>query len=203
MSEFTEIASFATETEAGQFRSILEDRGVPAFIDGATANTMLSYVGTALGGVKLFVKTADIERATEAMSELNQEQATADGVWYCGKCEVEVDQGFQVCWSCSQPRAEVEQPAPKITEPALVASELTDDLEPESEASLRRAWRASIIGLVFFPVLTHLYSMFLLIKVSLQGTKISARGQRLFYMTLAVNVFAVCVWGSMLRSMFR
>lgn len=199
-SEFTEIANFALEAEASHFQSVLQAEGIPAFIDGAATNTMLSYVGTALGGIRLFVKTSDVSKATQVLGSRNTNPEAVNEAWSCGACEVEVDEGFQVCWSCGQARPDVENEIAKVTQP--VDPEASEEVNIESESLLRRAWRASIIGLGLLPVLTHLYSMILLIRASMHDTNLSADGQRLFYWTLLVNIFAICVWSSIFRAMF-
>ena len=204
-SEFIEVANFALETEARQMQSLLESNGVPAFIDGATANTMMSYVGTALGGVRLLVKKSDVAAAAEILQTINHQDATDSGPWHCGECGEDVDAGFDLCWACGRPRGEVGQAS--ITPKATTETEPDDffddslDIEsnPADEATLRRAWRTSIIGLCLFPVVTHLYSMYLLIRVSANGRQLSTRSQNLFYLTLAVNLIGGCVWGFVLK----
>lgn len=64
-SEFRQIASFALETEAGQFKSLLEENGISAFIDGANANTMLSYI---VGGIKLLVHTPTLREPPKSLA---------------------------------------------------------------------------------------------------------------------------------------
>ena len=72
-SEFQELTSFLTEGEAEQVRGILEEHGVDAFINGANAANALSYVGSALGGVKLFVRASEMERAIEVVQSLEED----------------------------------------------------------------------------------------------------------------------------------
>jgi len=60
----------------------------------------------------------------------------------------------------------------------------------EAESMLQRAWRTSIIGFVLFPVVTNIYSMYLLIRASTLCTQFSPAGQKLFCKTLAVNLLA-------------
>lgn len=202
-SDFVEIANFALETEALQFRSMLESHGIEAFADGTAAGTMLSYFGTALGGIRLYVKADDVAAATEVLQSINQADSVADQPWFCGKCHEDVDAGFHVCWSCGQPRAEVEQIAPPTSGESESPTTEPVDTSADEDATLMRAWRASIIGLVFFPLFTHLYSMCLLIGVGMSGAELSGYGQKRFYLTLAINLFAVVFWGSMLREYFR
>lgn len=203
-SDFVEIANFALETEALQFRSMLESHGIEAFADGTAAGTMLSYFGTALGGIRLYVKADDVAAATEVLRSINQADATDDEAWFCGECHEKVDAGFHVCWSCGQPRAEVELATPTSGGLVFATAEVEDtSSDGDEDATLMRAWRASIIGLVFFPLFTHLYSMCLLIDVGMSGAELSGFGQKRFYLTLAINLLAVLFWGSMLREYFR
>ena len=207
-SEFIEVANFALETEARQMQSLLESNGVPAFIDGATANTMMSYVGTALGGVRLLVKKSDVAAAAEILQSINHQDATDGGPWHCGECGEDVDAGFDLCWACGKPRSEVamRQLTP-TSQPPDTSDDDTGELaevetNPADEATLRRAWRTSIIGLCLFPVVTHLYSMYLLIRVSANGRELAPPAQNLFYLTMAINVVGGCVWSVILKRAF-
>ena len=51
-----------------------------------------------------------------------------------------------------------------------------------------RAWRASVIGTFVCPPILNVYSMYLLIRVSLKGPAMSARINRRFYAALAINI---------------
>lgn len=242
-SEFFEITACSNAMEAEQIRSILEEHGVSAFIDGANTNTALSYVGTALGGVRVLVPAADAEKAIEIVESARGESAVPSVPWYCGQCNETIDGAFEVCWSCGNPRADIEQPLPITpTNDACVESgfeegdvadtpipEFSDldydesnpyaspmttgstsaqcdkppEINDEAEAMLLRAWRASIIGIVFFPVATHLYSMYLLIRAANTATTFSPNGQKRFYRAFGVNVVAGCLWGMVFRTIFQ
>ena len=65
-SEYTKIASYPNAAEAEQIRNMLEENGIPAFVDGAHANTAMSFVGSALGGVKVFAAICDESDAGKA-----------------------------------------------------------------------------------------------------------------------------------------
>lgn len=184
-SELVQVASFGDVFEADQWRMLLEENGVATFIDGANANAMMPYVGTALGGVRLLVASADQSRAAEIIGTLRQQKS--DGApWFCGRCREEVDAGFDTCWSCGRPRAEVEsQPAAPLATPSEVASsEAAPDTDPApatstAEALIARAWRAAVLGIVFLPGILHLYSLSLLIRtVSIEGELSPALARR-------------------------
>lgn len=227
-SDLAQIASYASAVEADQMRAVLEEHGVTAFVDGAAAQTALSYVGSALGGVKLLVRATDAEKAIAIIDMLGGSSDLASGEWFCGECEEIVDAGFDVCWSCGKARSDVERPLPAFaaahqaeavseldhhakidavdetdedrlnpyasprdnTPPPKIAADEDVLINPEAEAILLRAWRASVIGLMLFPLITHLYSMYLLIRASMLTTKFSPAGNRRFYSAFVLNMVA-------------
>ena len=73
--------------------------------------------------------------------------------------------------------------------------------EPEVEAMLLRAWRASVIGFFFLPLILHLYSMVLLMVALKRDPHFSPTGTRRFYQSWALNVVAGLVWGSVIAYM--
>ena len=65
---------------------------------------------------------------------------------------------------------------------------------PEAEDLLRRAWIAAVLGLVFLPVITQTYSMYLLLKASNMTTEFSKKGSRRFFGALIVNLIYFVGW---------
>lgn len=223
-SSLAQVASFENAFEAEQARAILEEHGMSAFIDGANANTTLSHVGTALGGVRLFVRLEDLAAAAELLDSFSAGSEKTGPPWFCGNCQEEVDAGFECCWSCGRHREEVEQPFPPTQSAPIpsaeeasdtselptvpvdqaanpyvsprsdryLRSQIDDDAlsDPEAEALLQRAWRASIIGIVLFPPLLHLYSMYLLIQAGMITNDFSIAGRRRYYGAILVNLVA-------------
>lgn len=165
------VATFGSPAEATLARGRLEEQGIAAFLQGAETGTTLWHVGTALGGVKLQVARSDLARAKELLE--SEEAPSSVGPWTCATCGSQVDEGFEVCWSCgatfdAQPEA-AREPGPAAAEVAPPESEAVQPSAPESsreqaEELLARAWRASLIGIVLFPGLTHLYSATLLAR---------------------------------------
>lgn len=94
------IRTFLTAFEAEQAKNLLGNEGIKAFIEGANAQTALSYIGSAVGGVKLLVPAEDVDRAEQALTRV----APKLGPWLCGHCFSEVDEGFDVCWKCGADR---------------------------------------------------------------------------------------------------
>ena len=75
------------------------------------------------------------------------------------------------------------------------------EINQYAEAMLLRAWRASIIGIVFVPFVLHMYSMYLLIRAAMIATTFSPDGSKRFYRAFIVNVIAGCVWGTIIGLM--
>jgi hypothetical protein len=122
-SDFVEIAACANAVEAEQIRSVLDQHGVAAFVDGAAANTALSYVGTALGGVRVLVSATDAARAAEIVETGRDESNIMHSPWYCGQCHETIDGSFELCWSCGNAREDVERPLPDTGEEVHFESE--------------------------------------------------------------------------------
>lgn len=76
------------------------------------------------------------------------------------------------------------------------AEEAEVSADPEVMATITRAWRAAIIGLVVCPVVLQFYSMWLLVCASSSGKSFDASANRWFYATLAVDVGFLAVVGA-------
>ena len=218
------LAVFPSVPQADQVRAALESQGVPAFVDGAHAGTALAHTG----GVGVFVSARDLEQARQvlARTETPAPLDTAELPWYCGKCREMVDADFDVCWSCAEVRDNVEQPVPaevanddtwsdsgergglELPGPSANPYQspmLGGALQPFRpaatslvEETVWRAWRASVIGLVIFPIVMHVYSIMLLIHATGQG-RFSAKVRRRFYWSWAIDAAAITGWALVLR----
>jgi hypothetical protein len=126
--ELVTIATFATTPDAGPAQGTLEANGIRAFVQGGTTADMLSYYGTAIGGVKLQVAVDDVERALACLGLAAEENdATPIEPWDCAQCGTHVDAGFEVCWSCG---------ASIDGTPEVDAAESSGDEEPAESAPL-------------------------------------------------------------------
>ena len=105
--KLTKIDSFLTEFEAKAACNLLLDRGIPAYIEGAAGQTVLSYLGPAMSGVRLLVEQEHEMLAKQILAESTVANSSG-GPWTCGTCFSEVDDGFEVCWKCGSLRAESE-----------------------------------------------------------------------------------------------
>ena len=57
-----------------------------------------------------------------------------------------------------------------------------------AEALANRAWRAAVLGLVLFPGMFHLYSLFLLVNMMFKDEEVSPSGMRKVYGALALDL---------------
>jgi len=71
------------------------------------------------------------------------------------------------------------------------------EINEEAEAVLLRAWRASIIGIVFIPILTHFFSMYLLFRAVSMVEDFSPKGKKRFYSAFVVDLAAYAFYGPM------
>lgn len=110
--KFIKVATYANATDAEHIRNVLEANGISAFIDAAATNTALSYVGTALGGVRVFVRADDVQHAIEVIASDDDASNSGRAPWFCGSCEEEIEGSFDICWSCGEPREQVARPLP-------------------------------------------------------------------------------------------
>ena len=69
-SDFVQLETYISASEAEHVRSLLVEKGIAAFVDGANANTAMSYVGSALGGIRLFVRVEDVDKARQIVDSL-------------------------------------------------------------------------------------------------------------------------------------
>ncbi|MCA9153602.1 MAG: hypothetical protein KDA38_02395, partial [Planctomycetales bacterium] len=247
----TRLITLATFENAGQAyaaQGCLAARGIMAQVDGDVSHTALSYVGSALGGVKLLVLAEDADAARECLATADPDSTDDSGPWQCDKCQEEVDAGFDVCWSCGATREEAAIPLKHVplraeVLPSLPAVENEPDAsdpndhsklhlprdpknpyaaptqvgavnrasiveerggDDETEALVLRAWRASIIGLVFWPGILHFYSMWLLLRAAFsKSEELSPTASRRFKLALAVNILAAAFLAVAINAFLR
>ncbi|GIW99562.1 MAG: hypothetical protein KatS3mg111_2895 [Pirellulaceae bacterium] len=85
-------------------RNRLEAAGIFAVVEGAESNITLSYVGSALGGVKVLVPQDQLTAARNILADRRDpSDDVPDHDWICQRCFSEVDAGFAICWKCGTP----------------------------------------------------------------------------------------------------
>jgi hypothetical protein len=106
--------------------------------------------------------------------------------------------GFDTGRDEANPYASPRTPGERAkSEPAEV------DPNTQAEAILERAWKASIYGIAVFPILTHFFSMCLLMRASWLSSEFSPRGQRLFCGSFLVNIAATAAWWMLMYVMWH
>ena len=159
------VATFPNPVEAQIARNALADEGIAAYLADAETVGMLWHVGTALGGVKVQVAEADLERARRVL-EAPAERADRAVSDYDLEDE-------------PRPRARGRAPAGADDE----------DEAPESarDVTAGRAWRSAVIGLLLCPPLLHIYSAWLLLQIPWEKGPLSAAGRRRLLGALALD----------------
>lgn len=129
--------------EAEIVRDRLESAGLLVFVQGSESATSLSYVGVALGGVRVQVPADQIARAKELLA-LDERQRETAGPWECPRCDEPNDAGFDFCYSCSMPRGET--PASSTWYDADFEEEDTALADPLANDGVQISQRASAVS---------------------------------------------------------
>jgi hypothetical protein len=227
MPDLIPIASYPTSAEAELACGRLAAAGVPAKLDGAVVADMAWHIGSALGGVKVLVSSDDAEQAHAILQETDTEDETP--AWDCPVCGAEVDAGFQVCWSCgaAYPESVGSPEADNTTADVVTLPERTEvkpcrycaeDIPASSEvcplcgeplqksaadAKLRDALATALIGIVIFPGILHLYSMYKLYRYFGLCDAERREASGLAWVTLVLDLVALVVLYTIFRSVVQ
>jgi hypothetical protein len=198
MSELVTVATVVHGSEAESIRLLLESHEIPVILQGANTGAMLSYVGTAVA-TRICVQEEFAERARQIIASQDRRRSGTieEGAWYCGRCREEVDADFETCWSCGQPREDVERPFPQDRTPSLPDSSdaVATSRKEAADETVRRAWRTAVLGLGFFPIVSHIYSIGLLLEASGSGAVLSEKSRRLFVRTMVLDLVVIVAMG--------
>jgi len=103
------VASFATRLEADLLKGRLDAIGIRAFLlDENTVGWFWHYANL-LGGIKVAVADADLQRAQDLLREIENRKTAAEAsraedraasAWTCPVCGAEVDGNQEICWAC-------------------------------------------------------------------------------------------------------
>ena len=77
MDNLVSVENFRSRVEAGMAQSMLEAEGIPTFLSADDAGGYAPYLLLGGGGVSLFVRPADAERARELLDAA--EEIASDG----------------------------------------------------------------------------------------------------------------------------
>ena len=191
------VRNFGDPQEASIAKGILDDHGIPSYVQGGQTATTLFHVGTALGGVNLQVPEETAEQAAELLDEHLYPAETVPK-WTCPKCGAHVDAGYETCWQCSTPYSEDALPAriPSEDESQTSSPDEPDEREYPGDEIVDRAWKAIILGILIAPLL--FYALYLIGEARNAG--LSERGRRKLFRTqvvaysMAVFVILVAIY---------
>ena len=107
------IRRYSSVWQAETTRNRLAEAGIAAFVTEAETSTMLSHIGTALGGVRVRVAAGDEQRALQILAD-DADQVESAGHWQCSRCDEVNEPAFELCWSCSKPRSDDDPPASPV-----------------------------------------------------------------------------------------
>ncbi len=99
--QLVSVRSFLNEFQAQQTKNWLEANAVPAYVEGANTVTTLSYIGSAIGSIKVMVHRSQAQQAEQILAQWEDQPPGPE--WQCGHCYSQVDAGFDVCWKCGEP----------------------------------------------------------------------------------------------------
>jgi rubrerythrin len=116
------------------------------------------------------------------------------GEWRCPGCGLYVGESYTACPACGASAGDAANPyAPALSESGMDHGDFTPRATETPDISLLvlRAWRAAVIGLVVCPGVSHLYSLWLLLRVAMSGQELTPQGNRRFYVALAIDLLAL------------
>lgn len=221
MSKLSTLFVFISPHEGYHMKNVLAEHGITAVLQGAESAAAFGHLGPSTDA-RLLVPTADLERARELVERIEAELFRNLGSrWFCGPCEEENEGSFDYCWLCNKAREAVEDTtvdlSPKSDErfgseanstaavrfdsdnpyasSRIAADERSDGFSAADETQITRAFQASVLGLLFLPVLMSLYSMMLLATVPHSGDWPKA-STRSYYRAWILNVLAIILWST-------
>lgn len=171
--ELITLATFPTPTEAGFFRSLLESEGIPSYLSDDATVGIHPLLGNTIGWVKLQVAERDVDRAIDLLESRKS-----------GAAEMSQDE-----FAAEALEGSAEAPEPE-TPQGPGADELPDD--PLEQLAVR-AFRSSVIGFAFFPVM--IYAVWLLARlISSKGEWSPKTSRNAWQAAALVLVMAGVVW---------
>jgi hypothetical protein len=160
------VGSYYTTELAHVARLALESEGIPSFIDNEWISSINWVFTDAVGGVKLLVDSCDAESAIAILSSRSEYK------W--NEANIAEAEGFE------QAASEPEQ---------LI---LNSSNANEREANVLRAYRGSIVGLLFLPI--QFFVLYLLLfKVFANNQPLSNKRKTQAIIALAINLPCILI----------
>ena len=203
MEKIVRLAWFGDPIEAGLVKNRLEEVGISAFISGDIAAGAFAGLGSAFAKIELYVPRSCLQRAFSVLEKIQTEEYHLDAE---DSTAIEardppsrpVDEHVMAAGTHIQAAPASDSAADQGSEPEIAAAmdqeapEEVKDLDRPitwtAEALANRAWRAAVLGLVLFPGMFHLYSLFLLVNMMFKDEEVSPSGMRKVYGALALDL---------------
>jgi hypothetical protein len=99
------------DLEAQFLRNVLAEVGIEANVVGDVAARLVGVMPNAAHVPCLWVRQVDETRAREVLAEYEQKQREPRApeetgtTWKCAACGESVDEEFELCWNCQNPRS--------------------------------------------------------------------------------------------------
>jgi hypothetical protein len=181
------VSSFWSVPEAHVARNQLEAAGIRAVLQGEEGVSALG-VGNLSGGVKVLVRGQDVKRALSVLAEASEglEKALEGDAWEEGSHDT--DRRFM--------EAEPE------TEPEPEADDFSQYVTP-GDRRADHAHRMAYMGILVFPIVSHLYSAWLLFRLRhWDGQELTQAGERAAAKAARINAFFLTLGGILLGLYF-
>jgi hypothetical protein len=176
------LATFPSPTEAGFFRSLLESEGIPSYLSDEATVSINPLLGNTIGWVKLQVAERDLDRAIELLESRKNEAAGISPEELAGEALEEPAEDAELETEDGQTSTREER-----------ETDTEDWLEDPQEDLARRAFRASVLGWAFFPLV--FYAVWLVGRLIFSKGEWSARTSRnAWSAALMILIWFASVW---------
>lgn len=108
--DVVEVYLAADTPQAHFLRNLLAEAGIDAEVIGGTISSSLGLPAGIEAAPSVLVRKADEARARELLTEFEKihaqphPDAEPAPAWKCSACNEMVDDDFDVCWNCQNPR---------------------------------------------------------------------------------------------------
>lgn len=173
------VASFTGLGEAELARGALESQGIDARLQGEQLVAVAWHLSNAVGGIKLIVPAEQRERAGQILAALESARPQADDA--AGDDAAHNDAADADAADAAGPGAE---------------SSATDAEPGPADRLAEKAWQSSLIGLLLFPPLLHLWAAWLLVQSSRDGGPRTPRGRKVARRAATLTFLVLCCAGA-------
>lgn len=194
------VASYFLPAEAAVARMALQREGIAAFLEGDNLVSMQWLLANAVGGIKLQVPEADVERALDVLAGARDAAAGFDDAW--GEQPQSEDLAAYDDDRLDDEAADEDdaaaadsahQAANPYRSPRALAGDVPERAQARTQSADDEAWRAlmaAILGLFVCPVALHLYSFAVLSRLQAEQVPLSRTGKLHCTVAAAIDVIA-------------